>query len=134
MRRPRVDPRLEVVMRARLPFFVLSAALLLSVAPTVGQDPAGAQASGSPALNTCDFRADDVLARARDLYAQPDRATMAARLHIESARLSSAGDPAAIQSLVLGAYLLTYDRRPLEARRTLERAAKRALVIGDVEC
>ena len=70
--------------------------------------------------------------RARELHAQPSRTGEAARLHRQSAHLRGANDPEAVESLALAAYLFSYAKRPLVARKTMEEAADRALAMGDV--
>ena len=70
--------------------------------------------------------------RAKDLHADPARAGVAARLHRQSAHLRSANDPEAVESLAMAGYLFSYAKRPLDARKTMEEAAERALAMGDV--
>jgi len=70
--------------------------------------------------------------RAKELHADPLRASEAARLHRQSAHLRSANDPEAVESLALAAYLFSYAKRTLDARKTMEEAADRALAMGEV--
>jgi hypothetical protein len=70
--------------------------------------------------------------RAKELHADPTRASEAARLHRQSAHLRSANDPEAVESLAMAAHLFSYAQRPLAARNTMEEAADRALAMGDV--
>ncbi len=77
-------------------------------------------------------RAVELQEQAVALHAQPTRAAEAARLHKESASLRNAKDPEALQSLAMAAHLVGYAKRPIEARRTMEQAAERALAMGDV--
>src|SRR5262245_65111269 len=70
--------------------------------------------------------------RAQELHPDLSRAGVAARLHRQSAQLRSANDPEAVESLALAAYLFSYAKRPLAARKTMEEAADRALAMGDV--
>lgn len=79
------------------------------------------------------FRADSLHAEALALQEDPARATDAARLYKDEARLRLHDDPAAVDQLLLAAHLLFIANRPLEARRTLEDAAERALGAGDVQ-
>jgi hypothetical protein len=77
-------------------------------------------------------RAIELQEQAVALHAQPARAVEAARLHKASAALRNANDPEAVQSLAMAAHLFGYAKRPIEARRTMEEAADRALAMGDV--
>jgi hypothetical protein len=77
-------------------------------------------------------RAIELQERAIALHEQPARAAEAARLHKLSASLRNANDPEAVQSLAMAAHLFGYAKRPLEARKTMEDAAERALAMGDV--
>ena len=70
--------------------------------------------------------------RANELHADPARAGEAARLHRKSAHLRSANDPDAVESLAMAGYLFHYAKRPVDARRSMEEAADRALAMGDV--
>jgi hypothetical protein len=70
--------------------------------------------------------------RAKTLHEYPARAAEAARLHRQSAHLRSANDPEAVASLALAAYLFSYAKRPLEARKTMEEAGDRALAMGEI--
>lgn len=67
------------------------------------------------------------------LHAQPIRSADAARLHLQSAALRPTSDPQAVECLAMAAHLFNYAKRPLQARRTMESAAERALSTGDVK-
>ena len=77
-------------------------------------------------------RAAELHTRAVELHADPSRAFEAARLHIAAAQLRTPSDPEGVHDLALAAHMYSYAKRPLEAKRTMERAAERALAMGDV--
>jgi hypothetical protein len=77
-------------------------------------------------------RATELQKQAVALHGQPARAAEAARLHKQSAYSRNRNDPEAVQSLAMAAHLFGYAKRPIEARRTMEEAAERALAMGDV--
>src|SRR5215204_5097243 len=66
------------------------------------------------------------------LHANLTRAAEAARLHVESARMRQSDDPQAVNCLTLAAHLFSYSNRPMQARKTMEQAAERALAMGNV--
>jgi hypothetical protein len=66
------------------------------------------------------------------LYDHPQRSVDVARLLREEATYRTARDPEAIEALVLSSHFYLYGGRPVDAWRTMEAAAKRALAIGDV--
>ncbi len=78
------------------------------------------------------LRADEVHEKALALHAVPNRAFDAAQLHLQAVALRAANDSKAIDDLALAAHMFGYAKRPLDAKRTMERAADRALSIGDV--
>jgi hypothetical protein len=78
-------------------------------------------------------RADEYEHRAIALHSKPERAAEAARLHRWSAALRSETDPRAVEALAMSAHMFSYAKMPAEARKTMERAAVRALDIGDVQ-
>jgi hypothetical protein len=88
--------------------------------------------SSQPVATSRIARAIELQEQAVALHPQPARATDAARLHKQSAYLRNRNDPEAVQSLAMAAHLFGYAKRPLEARRTMEEAAERALAMGDV--
>ena len=105
------------------------AATIVAVAPLLAASQARAQTITSTIPSE---RAEQLEALAAQLHTQPRRAADAAHYYIQSAQLRGALDPAAVQSLTTAAHLLNYAGRPLEARRTMEQAAQRALGLGDV--
>src|SRR5687767_4086045 len=69
--------------------------------------------------------ADEFQDRAAALHDQPRRYSDAAWLYRESAALRAATDPRAIESLATAAHLYHYANRLLDARKTMEQAARR---------
>lgn len=84
------------------------------------------------APNTALGRAIQLHDSAVALYSQPQRAAEAARLHVREASFRSVRDPEAVGALIMAANLFNYARQPVVARKTMERAAARALAMGDV--
>jgi hypothetical protein len=76
-------------------------------------------------------RASELHQKALDIYAT-NRAFDAAQLHLAAARLRAPNDAKGVDCLALAAHMFNYANRPLDAKRTMERAAERALAIGDV--
>lgn len=79
------------------------------------------------------MRADSLHEEALKLQEDPARAVDAARLYKDEAKLRPKDDPGAVDHLMLASHLLFIANRPLDARRTLEDAAERALGAGDVQ-
>ena len=107
--------------------------LVIGIAAATITTQAAAQVSAKasvPPSRTA--RAIELQEQAIALHAQPARAVDAARLHKQSAYLRNRNDPEAVQSLAMAAHLFGYAKRPIEARRTMEEAADRALAMGDV--
>jgi hypothetical protein len=110
----------------------LFATLLLgsaTAAPTRAHAQTVAKPLVSPGANRRAFALHE---EAVALHAEPPRAADAARLHVASARLRGANDPQAVNCLAQAAHLYSYSNRPMAARKTMEQAAERALVMGDV--
>jgi hypothetical protein len=84
------------------------------------------------APNTALTRAIELHDSALALYSQPSRAAEAARLHVRETSFRSAHDPEAVEALIMAANLFNYAGQPVVARKTMERAAVRALAMGDV--
>ena len=115
----------------RTPNIILagSFALFMGVLPSIAQCQTATKSSEP---NGRLGRAIELHERAVALHSQPARAAEAARLHRWSAQLRSSTDPEAVKSLAMAAHLFGYAKRPLDARRTMEEAAERALAMGDV--
>ena len=77
-------------------------------------------------------RAAQLNKEAVSLYSDPGRASDAARLHLQEASSRSWSDPEAVHALIMAANLYNYADQPMTARKIMERAAERALAIGDV--
>ena len=107
---------------------VLRTALTLTMALSVLSTGSATQI----AVRTAPVTADELEQRATALLDQPARYSEAARLFKESAALRSASDPRAVESLTKAAHLYHYAGRLFDARKTMERAAQRALANGDV--
>lgn len=88
---------------------------------------------GSPAALAAQSSApDSMLAEAVALQARPDRYAEAARLYIRSAAVRQPQDTLAVPSFMMGAHLLGYVGRTLEAREVMEHAGDHALALGDL--
>ena len=109
--------------------FLTSGALTLAFALSVMPVTAATQnaTKAAPPSN-----ADELEEQAAALLDQPARYGEAARLYTESASLRSTTDARAIESLVRAAHLYHYANRLFDARKTMEQAANRALLSGDV--
>lgn len=112
-------------MRHRFTGVVVVASLVLVPAAHLH-----AQTSTPPSTNNT-VVADALRQAAIALYPSRDRAYEAAQLHELSALRLSRTDPRTIDALVDAAHLYGYASRPMQARRTMERAAKRALELRD---
>lgn len=110
---------------------------ILAIGIAVSLSASGLQAQSRTSIKSSEpisriARAIELQEQAVALHAQPARAVEAARLHKQSAYLRNRNDPEAVQSLAMAAHLFGYAKRPLEARKTMEEAAERALAMGDV--
>lgn len=105
---------------------ILSATM---AAPVIAQ--ISTRASGGTPLSA-DERADALQDNAAALHGQPQRYAEAAWLYRESAALRPLADARAVEALTSAAHLYNYANRPLDARKVMEQAARRALARGDV--
>lgn len=78
------------------------------------------------------MNADIMHASALDMQSDLSRLPEAARLHITEVESRLLTDGSAVDCLVLAANLCYVSKHPLDARRTMEKAAERALALGDV--
>lgn len=90
-----------------------------------------AQVRVSPEVEAA-MNADIMHASALDMQSDLSRLPEAARLHISEADGRPLTDGSAVDCLVLAANLFYVSKHPLDARRTMEKAAERALALGDV--
>jgi hypothetical protein len=109
-------------------FIAIALVSVLATVPARGQS----QTATTPEQVSRLAHALELEQRAKALHTNPERASVAARLHRQSAHLRRANDPEAVESLAMAAYLFSYDNRPLAALNTMEEAADRALAMGDV--
>lgn len=108
--------------------FVVYATMAVILLPGTGRSQTRAKESSSEMRLE---RAERVRQQAVQLHStRPNREVAA--LHQLSASLRSADDPEAVNCLIVAAHLLDYGKRPIEARATMEAAARRALAMGDV--
>jgi hypothetical protein len=109
-------------------FVALLAIALITLPARAPAQTVEVKASGTAAGT----RAAELNRQAVALYSVPARAGDAARLHVQEVSLRTASDPEAVTALVMAANLYSYSKQPITARKTMERAAERALAIGDV--
>jgi len=113
-------------LKKAVPTIILTALLCLAPAGVKAQTSVKVRDSGSLT------RAIELHQSAIALYSQPKRAAEAARVHLEEATYRSRNDPEAVEALVMAANLFNYAHQPINARKAMESAAKRALMLGDV--
>jgi tetratricopeptide (TPR) repeat protein len=77
-------------------------------------------------------RAEQLEAKARELYSNISKYAEAARLHEQAAELRSPVDPLRVKSLQMAARLYHYSGKETKALAVMERAAEEALASGDV--
>jgi hypothetical protein len=118
-------------MRTYPTIMAISLATAFTLLPARAESQTSAKSSQPEPVSRIQ-RAIELEELAIALHGQPARAVEAARLHKQSASLRNANDPEAVQSLAMAAHLFGYGNRTLEARRTMEQAADRALAMGDV--
>lgn len=94
---------------------------------------AGYSQQPSKEADAAAVRADVMHAKALELQVSPTTIVDAARMHAEEAALRQAYDVSAIDCLTLAGNLYYVAKRPLDARRTMEQAADRALSLGDIQ-
>ena len=109
-------------------FVALLAVALITLPSRATAQTVNVKASGTAAAT----RAEQLNRQAVALYSVPARAGDAASLHVQEVSLRAPSDPEAITALVMAANLYSYSKQPMTARKTMERAAERALAIGDV--
>lgn len=112
----------------------IQAVAMVSVTAALGftEFAHGQTATGWSGENNALARAIALHDSAVAMYNQPARSAEAARLHLEEVRFRSWSDPEAVDALVMAANLFNYANQPLTAKKVMERAAERAIAIGDV--
>jgi hypothetical protein len=107
--------------------------LTLSMAAPIGaQDQADGNGGTEATKMSADNRADALEAKAAKLHDKPARYAEAAWMYREAAALRPYADARAVEALATAARLYGYANRFIDARKTMEQAAQRALARGDV--
>lgn len=84
------------------------------------------------AAQTANPQADALSSQATELYGTPPRFREAAELHLKAAELRSVDDPRRVSDLMAAGRLFVYSGDVAQGRRSIEKAAQTALVIGDL--
>jgi hypothetical protein len=90
------------------------------------------RSAAAPVTELPNTVASDLRTRAEALYGSPARLREAAQLHEKEAAVRSAADPQAVVALEQAARFYAYTGDPARGRVLMQRAAERALRVGEV--